>query len=337
MADPNPATEARELLSRRFLRGSLLGEPEAAFLAAAEIKLPEPLPLDGPTLERATAMVEPVSSHLMENLPDPESFPGSALRLMELVDNPDVQVNQLIGLVSQDPAVSATILRCANSAFYARGGAVQNLAGAVRRLGLREVARIATGVASRSLYDVGVRVEFAMFGARWASLFHEALTCGFLSGWLATERRTGDSSRAFLGGMFHHIGKSIGLRSVAALKIKGQLPADILDLEIDLVLEQIHIEIGVDLMSLWSLPSYLMTMCEHHHNDAVEGSKPSEVDVVRLCAGLYELAKGPCVDPGIPQSVAGSARLLRMDPAQLRAAVAKASDFGTQVSSMFSV
>jgi HD-like signal output (HDOD) protein len=110
----------------------------------------------------------------------------------------------------------------------------------------------------------------------------------------AFEQGVGRADRAFLAGMFHDIGKSVALRSLAALVIQGQVPPEISPPVVDEVLERVHVEIGAALHDLWSLPPHLKEICLHHHDAQVPGDPDSqEIHILRLAEGLHRLVKDP--------------------------------------------
>ena len=125
---------------------------------------------------------------------------------------------------------------------------------------------IAAAVASRSLFDVALKVEFELFGARWHSMFLRTMTTAFGASQFAFDQQIGRADHAFLSGMFHDIGKTLALRSLAALIFSGQVATPLPDRVVDEVLERVHVEIGCDLHEYWGLPGYLTTICRHHHD-----------------------------------------------------------------------
>jgi HD-like signal output (HDOD) protein len=96
--------------------------------------------------------------------------------VLDLVRDPDVEVAELARLIEIDAALSAGVLVLANSPVFRGVSVVQTVRDAVARLGLSEVARLASALAARSLYAPEVRAEFEMFGLVWNGLFYHAAT-----------------------------------------------------------------------------------------------------------------------------------------------------------------
>ena len=152
-----------------------------------------------------------------EHQPGPSSLPAVALQVLNAVADQEVSLSELSRLVSQDPAMSAGVLRVANSAAYAATQEIETLRDAVTRLGLSEVGRVAGTVAARSLFQPQVRSEFAAFGSKWNEIFAESVVAARGAAWLAMQVSGVNADHVFLAGLLHDLGRSVGLRSLVTL------------------------------------------------------------------------------------------------------------------------
>jgi HD-like signal output (HDOD) protein len=235
-----------------------------------------------------------VLGHFTRNRPGPASFPALAVQIIDLLNDPDLELNTLLKAISPDPAIAAHILRVANSALYSRGTEVQDMRLAVMRIGLRGVGEIAAGVAGRSLYDVAMRVEYELFGDRWNRLFLDTMAVAFGASQFAFEQQVGRPDRAFQAGMFVDIGKSVALRSLAALTLAGEVPADLPAREVDQLLERVHVEVGCVLHRIWSLPVHQADICrDHHHPEIPDDPEHMDLHILRLVSGIHRLVRDP--------------------------------------------
>jgi putative nucleotidyltransferase with HDIG domain len=291
-----------------------LEEPEfsASDLLRGDSLLPveEADPIDDGELQ---LLVQLTTQHFRQNLPEPASFPGLALKAVELVARPDVELRQLASLVAQDPALSARVLRVANSASYARSTKAENVLGAITRLGLNEAASIISGSATQALYDPTAKAEYRLFKDRWNLLFHHSMTAAIAAGQLATALRRGDPSRAFMGGMFHDIGKSIALRSVCHLVLSGKTRLDPADRAIDRLLDAVHVEVGVELHRLWKVPLWMSQLCLLHHSDQLpSGEGADDLNIVRLVSGIALFRFDPGLNVRYANQILDSLRALKL-------------------------
>lgn len=80
----------------------------------------------------------------VDSLPSP---PHVAMKVIELCDDPDTGINDLCKVLQLDSALSASLLRIANSTAYSRGRIFSSVQQAVSVLGTKATSAIALGVA----------------------------------------------------------------------------------------------------------------------------------------------------------------------------------------------
>jgi HD-like signal output (HDOD) protein len=88
-----------------------------------------------------------------EKLP---TAPRLLVELSELMNDPDVESESIVGLLRQDPPLVAQIVRMANSAAYAPSQPVGSLERALSFMGFAEVHRLVGAVAGNQMADVGL-------------------------------------------------------------------------------------------------------------------------------------------------------------------------------------
>ena len=231
--------------------------------------------------------------HFRKNRPGPAAAPSLSLRLLNLVASPRAEVAEMVRLISADPALSAGVLTVANSVVHRGQDEIETVRAAVVRLGLEEVARVAGAVGARSLFNPRLRAELAVHGRSFSALFHRALTVAGGAAALALQVKGGRSDRAYLGGMLVDVGKSIGLRSLVALKDLPGAPQND-PARAARALELVHVEVGGECHQEWSLPQYLTVMAVRHHDPEIPAD-PEFVDLhaVRLCGALSTCGSRP--------------------------------------------
>ena len=79
---------------------------------------------------------------LCRNLPSP---PGIALRIIELAQDPEADITTAADIIAIDMALSARMLRIANSPLYASRRRIENLGQALTMLGLNATVSLALG------------------------------------------------------------------------------------------------------------------------------------------------------------------------------------------------
>ncbi len=73
--------------------------------------------------------------------------PQVVLTLMEMLKNPDIDIEQIVSVLESDPSLASQILKVVNSALFALPTQVASVSKAVSILGLREIENLAIGYA----------------------------------------------------------------------------------------------------------------------------------------------------------------------------------------------
>jgi HD-like signal output (HDOD) protein len=290
-----------------------------------------------PTDEELDAVVAQVQKHFDEHQPEPASFPAMASRVIDLAEHPDVDLSRLAHLIERDPAICAAVLAVANSAANRRASPVQSIRIAVTLLGLKRVANIAVGVACRSLFDVELRVQHELFPNWWGRLFHSAMTEAFAASFVAMERSPGGSEGIFLAGMLHDIGKSLGLQSLAALLVSGQVQRIPNDEAIEELLRRTRIPIGVRALRAFNMPDGLVALCNRQDDEELPNIEQwHDLHVVRVVSALNDLRMATVNTSEPIRLLLSSARAMALERRDILAIAQQVSDHAAQVSLLFS-
>jgi HD-like signal output (HDOD) protein len=304
----------------------------AGFAAFARIcKLQPPAPQPDPSQEDA-ALADAVLAHYQVNRPGPESMPALSLQILSLVAAPSMDAQKLAALVSRDPALAANVVRVANSVLHKGVSNIETVRDAIARLGLEEVGRLASAGAARSLFNPKLRAQFASFDTHFKRLFQDALSTAMAASWLAMSKPSANSGRAYLGGLLHDIGKTIAMRSVAALAAEGKIQPG--PSAIARVIEQLHTVVGEDATRAWAMPAYLTHLVAHHHDGQVAAEEIVDLSAVRLVSALRALKAKDPHQPLADRELVESAQVLDVDPFELRALDAELLVFDAKAASL---
>jgi putative nucleotidyltransferase with HDIG domain len=190
---------------------------------------------------------------------------GVAMEFMSLYENRDSTFAMISELISRDPALSAQIIRVANSAFYGLRNKVGSLDYAIVLLGLKEVKNIVFMMSVFKMIPEDVEFSFnktdylkhSLLTAQAAKILAKALKLNF-------------ESSPFLIGLIHDIGKifldqnfhklySIVMKDVKKFKI----PMHIAELD---NLGITHSEVGSILTRKWNFPEDISNVILMHHD-----------------------------------------------------------------------
>jgi putative nucleotidyltransferase with HDIG domain len=207
------------------------------------------------------------------------SLPLTVVALGEAVQDDRCTVDRILGILSKDPSLSATLLRLANSAFYVGEGSVMDLRTAVLRLGFDAVANLGTGAAVIKTLKGGTHLDAV-------KLWQHSVAVGLTAkGVCVLAKRHGQAETAFLTGLLHDIGK-IALdtcfpEAYATVLQKVAEGAHFVDAERE-VLGLDHAEAGALLAADWAFPQAIVEVIRDHHDPKPDDFLPNLIHLADL-------------------------------------------------------
>ncbi len=200
-----------------------------------------------------------------ENLP---SLPTVAVEVLRLMKSEDVQVDDLVRVVQNDPALTAKLLKTVNSAMFGLTRKVGSLKQAMVALGMRTVKVM---VLSFSLADAFQSREPTDFD--YGDYWHRSITTGVAARLLARIAASSLAEEAFVSGLLSDVG------IVTAWRCAPDLYRPVLqewksgkrllhEVEVEL-LGVSHAHLGAGLLQKWGLPQMVCDAVHAHHGEGI--------------------------------------------------------------------
>ena len=170
--------------------------------------------------------------HILKRVQDLPPLPTSAMRVIALTKNPATSVKELEFVIGQDPALTAGILRQANSAYYGYARRISSLQEAIVRLGFHVIQGLAMSSAVAPL----LKTELAGYGIEQEGLWKHSLLTAMAAKRLCQRRKLPYGDVAFTAGLLHDIGKliiSIYVQEVGDYLIKKVTEAQLSYVELE--------------------------------------------------------------------------------------------------------
>ena len=201
------------------------------------------------------------------------TLPEVALKVREAAEDPDVCAASLSKVVENDTALTARIIKVANSPLLRTNSAVEDLKMAINRLGITFTANLITGLAMEQMFQATSDKVDKIMREVWS---HSTEVAG-ISHVLCRHYTKLKPDQATLAGLVHEIGILPILTYVESHD--SQLDDDALDE----VIKLIHPKIGSAILKHWDFPEELIYVPSQYLNFKrnVEG-KPDYVDVVMV-------------------------------------------------------
>lgn len=241
------------------------------------------------------------------------TLPTVITELISLIDNPKTSARRVAQLISTDQALTAKILKLANSAFYGFPREIATVQHAVVVLGFETVKNLGLSV---SVLDRFSGAEAAGAGEEFdrQKFWDHSIACGVAARLLAGKLRYRMPGEAFAAGILHDIGRLILSQYFPAEFAEVMQTMREEDLYIGQAEEKVlgvtHADVGSWLAARWNLPDQLeQTIAMHHTPGRIDG--PAELP------SLIHLADFLCRREKIGDG--GGTKLPHLDPAALRA------------------
>ncbi len=221
----------------------------------------------------------------LQRLPSP---PGTALRVLELCRSDDTDVRKITQALMADPALSARLLRYANSAALGASHEITSVRDAVLHLGLRSVKLAALG------FTLPTNVEAACRGFSLQHFWTESIVTALLARRFATALGA-DREEAFTTGLLSGVGRlalaqgmpeEYGAVLAAA---PDQHPDALLETERGL-LGTDHLALAGELLAQWGMPAALVRPIAGYSDPAsIEAALRPLAQVLRTARALSVL------------------------------------------------
>ena len=233
-------------------------------------------------LERAEIVVGAV-----DDLP---TIPIVATKVLQLLDDPEVSIDEIADLMLTDLVMTARVMKLLNSPVYKPTQEISSLKRALVYLGLRHIRELALTTSVINAFD-------DRSGALELNSFWEhSFGVGMVSKIIAQKIGYRDLEKAYIAGILHDLGEvflSTFLRDpfMEVLEHIKTHPVKLVEAE-EKLLGTTHCEIGLSMARKWNFPdSYCDVIAYHHH--------PGQAKVDRVLCAIVNLADLFCTVRGL--------------------------------------
>lgn len=231
-----------------------------------------------------------VAQELVASLDKLASLPSVYYRVRQALDDPDVSINTLSELIGNDPALSAALLRLANSAFYGFPRRIETVSRAISLAGLEQVGDVILASSIAATFG-GIRPQRMDMSRFW----RRSVRCALLCRGIAQTQGNGDTERHFLLGLLADMGHLVMYHAIPDL---SDLVMETAGLSLELLAQRERevigcdfAEVGAALASSWRMPvSIGATIGEQLHPEQAGefASAAAVLNIVRLVDEMCE-------------------------------------------------
>ena len=211
-------------------------------------------------------------------------------KLQEALNDPDLSFKDFDAIISADPALTARLLKVANSSFYALDTKVETISHALGIVGVKPLIEMALSTVVVQKFK-GLSQEVLDIQAFWK----HNIACGLASRAIAQSLGAGNLESYYTTGMLHDIGFLIICQGnpkkareiVSRCKLEG-LP----QVQVE---EQVfgfsHARVGALIFKEWGLSPSLIEAVRYHHAPTQAENFPLETAILHVADFLVDNMK----------------------------------------------
>jgi len=235
--------------------------------------------------------------HTLKQLP---AMPTLASHLLRIRISGEATVAELSAVITQEPALSAQLIRHARSAHFAHRGPVDSLDDAIANvLGFDLALNMALGVAVSHHFHTASDGPVGLHAFWRHAVFSASLSASLAR--LLPAHLGVTPGTAYLTGLLHNIGFLVmGQMLQPEFYLLNRVVDANPDVPITLVEKRLlgigHTHIGAWLMRSWQMPDEIVTTVREHHNEVYRGDHSQYVHLSILADCLlksYGIGDGP--------------------------------------------
>lgn len=215
------------------------------------------------------------------------SMPQAGVKLMALLENEDVAIDDVVKIMRYDPGLTANVLKLANSAYFGIPSKIGSLKQAVMFLGIKRFTEIVLAACVSDNMNKAVEGYDLPPGELW----HHSIAVSNTAEALAKYKKGINAEDVFTPALLHDMGKLVlgafvkeefnNIKKIAA----NGVPFEVAE---NMVLGTDHAEIGAQILAHWSFPADVIDAVRWHHNpERIKNSK-MQAELVYLSNVLCE-------------------------------------------------
>ena len=231
---------------------------------------------------------------IISNLDQLPSIPLVVSKIINLVNDPEVNFKLVADEISKDQAITTDILKICNSAYYSKGKEITSVDRAIVTLGIKEVKDIVVLSTTKQVLNKPIIGYDLEKGELWKHNLVVAMVAKKIA-LLKKERAIADI--VFTGGIIHDVGKTIlalfvanTFKEILETAQTKQIPFTDAERE---VMGFDHQEIGEKVLEKWQFPEVLRAVVRYHHSPDLAPQQ------YRKIVSIVHVANAICLMAGV--------------------------------------
>ena len=211
------------------------------------------------------------------------TLPAIALKVRRAADDPNIDLSAMAEVVSQDPSLSARMIKISNSAYLGRSVKVTSTQQAITRIGLQQMKNIATALAMEQLFVSKNDVIKQYMSQIWTETIEiVASSLAVMHVYLKeTKNRTLNLESIMLAALVHNIG-------VLPILTEAERHVNVFanPTFLDVAIEKMAGELSTSILTEWGFEPEFVNVAYNWKDFSTSSEAVSYLDIVRLGAAI---------------------------------------------------
>ncbi|MEM9443815.1 MAG: HDOD domain-containing protein [Verrucomicrobiota bacterium] len=224
---------------------------------------------------------------LAETVP---SLPDVVTVLDRELKKPDCSPSSVECVINTDGALSARLLKIANSSFYGFASRIETISQALTMIGLAQLRDLVVSASVMRIFQ-GINIK----GFSMESYWRHSVATGICARQIATQRGETNLEPYFVTGLLHDIGrlvvfKNLPAKSDQAIKLAETKRISVIEAENE-IFRFNHADLACRIMKNWKLPPRIYDVVENHHKPTQTSGFYTETIILHVADLITNLMK----------------------------------------------
>ena len=219
---------------------------------------------------------------LIKEIKNLKPIPAIVHQLLDVVDNPDSSMSDIAEIIQYDPAVTASVLRTCNAAYFGLKHPAESIKDAVNLLGTEQIIDLVLLKSGAKLLSG----DQEGYGLHEGAMWKYAVSSAIIAKQIAKKLGLKNINTIFTAALLKDIGKIILDRFIqdSFEKISHLVSHENLSfMEAEKKIIGVdHAELGGMIAKMWRFSPRMVNIIRHHHLDEFTQVKDREIAVVYL-------------------------------------------------------
>lgn len=223
-----------------------------------------------------------IEDKIIEKISSFPTLPTMASKLMGLLNDAEITASEIGRVIQYDPALTANLLKAANSAYLGQSRSVDSLSEAFFRLGTKWVYQMSVS----SLIYSNLHRPVTGYELSGEALWRHSVAVAQMSDILCMHLNIKDKGVVFTAGLLHDMGKIIlgefvleSFDEIQAIVKKENIPFEKAEKR---VIGIDHAEVGGMTAEKWNFPPAIVETIRWHHQPENAKTQTQTIDIVHV-------------------------------------------------------